>query len=122
MPRANSGQRLARDQLVFDLWVAGHSYRDIADHPKVQLSLDVVHTVVCRERAMLDAVERLEENFAVTYQAAEAGDAAAARRGRLILARLAPLLPPPEGPDLSEPMMPYEEPPPRCVRIKRHRW
>jgi hypothetical protein len=92
MPRVSIDERLVRDRLIFDLWVAGQSERAIADDPGVQLAPSNVHEIIKRERLQLDAMELIDEAFAAAYRAAEAnpGDKEAAeakrRLGKLLLA------------------------------------
>lgn len=89
MPRANPDQRMVRDRLVFDLWCAGHPLRGIGRHPGVRLSLAAVQRVLRRETLQVDTVELLEGEYESARRAARAGDVRAARRCRLIQARLA---------------------------------
>jgi hypothetical protein len=94
MPRVDFSERLVRDRFIHDLWLSGHSLRAIAGHPGVNLSLVSVHRVVARESIQLGAAEELAEQYAAAYRAAIAGDMRAARRCRLLVARLRRLAPP----------------------------
>lgn len=88
MPRANFSERLVRNRRIFAMSVAGESLGRIAAHPQVQLSLRGVQLVVRRERVQLDVAEWLSDEYDAACRAARAGDASAARRCRMIAARL----------------------------------
>lgn len=84
MPKEKLEYRAARDALILRLFLAGHSYRQIGRHPKVNLSPKGVGNVVNRQLSegtnQLSRygtnlyVERLEMMLRVAWPQALAGD------------------------------------------------
>jgi hypothetical protein len=88
VPRINSGEREARDALVFAFFVAGQPYRQIGRHPAVRLSVRGVRLAVRRRLAAAGGVARLEAMFADAYWRSCDGD----ERAGIQLRRLGTLL------------------------------
>lgn len=101
MAKVNAVQREARDQLVFQLFLGGHTYRAIARHAQVQLSvrgveLAIKRQLTLRQRSLVnndthaDAVqiERFESLYRVAYGKAMNGDMRAQEQCRRLLIEL----------------------------------
>jgi hypothetical protein len=93
--------RETRDALILQMFLSGITYRAIARHDMVQLSVAGVHKVVSRQMQLsaqrrdfladnaLDVhIERLESIFSANYRKAVTGDAKAGELCRRILDQL----------------------------------
>lgn len=100
MPRADTAVRVSRDAWVMRLFLAGHSYREIGKHPKVNLSAKGVGNVVNRtlaeanprhndlgQQASTVYVERLEQMLRAVWPQAVRGDLKAVSVALRILAQ-----------------------------------
>jgi hypothetical protein len=102
VPRVNADERARRDALVWQMFLAGVSYREIGKNPRVQLSCRGVELAVRRQmsgtaqrrnlltdEAMAVHTERLESLFATAYAKAVSGNARAGEQCRRLLDQMA---------------------------------
>lgn len=102
MPRVKAYERARRDALVWQMFLAGVSYREIGKNPRVQLSCRGVELAIRRQmsrtaqrrhmltdEAMAVHTERLESLFAAAYAEAVSGDVRAGEQCRRLLDQMA---------------------------------
>lgn len=102
MPRAKGDERARRDALVWQMFLAGVSYREIGKNPRVRLSCRGVELAVRRQmsgtaqrrnlltdEAMAVHTERLESLFAAAYAKAVTGNVRAGEQCRRLLDQMA---------------------------------
>lgn len=100
MPKLGAEATERRDQLVFQLYLAGMGYRQIAAHPKVKLSTRGVQLAIDRVRARREQqredfgevasllIERYEQLFQIAYRRAANGELRANDQCRKLLVEL----------------------------------
>jgi hypothetical protein len=102
VPRVKADERARRDALVWQMFLAGVSYREIGKNPRVRLSCRGVELAVRRQmsgtaqrrnlltnEAMAVHTERLESLFATAYAKAVSGNARAGEQCRRLLDQMA---------------------------------
>jgi hypothetical protein len=102
VPRVSTEERSRRDALIWQLFLAGVSYRQIGKNPRVQLSCRGVELAVRRQisgtaerrnlltdEAMAVHTERLERLFATAYGDAVRGNLRAGEQCRRLLDQMA---------------------------------
>ena len=103
MPRVSTEERDRRDQLIFQLYLAGVPYRQIAARPEVRLSMRGVQLAIDRQRSARQGqrddfgevagflIERYEQLYQVAHRKAMAGELRANDQCRKLLIELSRL-------------------------------